>query len=139
MPFIILQLIIILWTVYNLYFLPILKISARSMNTVTSSKGRFHLHQWLLWTSGSTLYCLIFPEVMMLSTSREKKIIRNNEQGLLVVQCLRLSVPSAGDTASIPGRGTKIPHAALLGQKTKLINKLDLSQYMTMDTRLSWN
>ena len=75
----------------------------------------------------------------MLSTSREKKIIRNNEQGLLVVQCLRLSGPSAGDTASIPGQGTKIPHAALLGQKTKLINKLDLSQYMTTDTRLSWN
>lgn len=57
----------------------------------------------------------------MLSTSREKKkIIRNNEQGLLVGPVLKTSVPSAGDTASIPGRGTKIPHAALLGQKQNL-------------------
>lgn len=56
-----------------------------------------------------------------------------------MVRRLRLRVPSAGDTASAPDQGTKAPHAALLGQKTKLMNKLDLSQYMTMDTRLSWN
>ena len=38
----------------------------------------------------------------------------------LVVQRLRLRASSAGDAGSIPGRGTKIPHAARHGQNKKL-------------------
>ena len=40
----------------------------------------------------------------------------------LVVQLLRLCAPNAGGMGSIPGQGTKIPHAARRGQKKK-INK----------------
>ena len=38
----------------------------------------------------------------------------------LVVQWLRLCAPNAGGVGSIPGKGTKIPHATQHGQK---INK----------------
>ena len=34
----------------------------------------------------------------------------------LAVQCLRLCASTAGDAGSIPGQGTKIPHAA--GQRS---------------------
>ena len=37
----------------------------------------------------------------------------------LVVQLLRLHVSTAGDVGSIPGQGTKIPHAMQHGQKMK--------------------
>ena len=36
----------------------------------------------------------------------------------LVAQWLRLHAPEAGDMGSIPGQGTKIPHAAWHGEKT---------------------
>ena len=36
-----------------------------------------------------------------------------------MVQWLRLHAPTAGGTGSIPGRGTKTPHAAQYGQKKK--------------------
>ena len=38
----------------------------------------------------------------------------------LAVQWLRLLAPSAGHMGSIPGQGTKIPHAAWLGQKKRI-------------------
>ena len=41
----------------------------------------------------------------------------------LVIQWLRLCASNAGATRSIPGQGTKIPHAAWSGQKIKQINK----------------
>ena len=41
----------------------------------------------------------------------------------LAVQWLRLHASSAGGCGSIPGRGTKIPHAARRGQKIKKRNK----------------
>ena len=37
----------------------------------------------------------------------------------LAVQWLGLHTSTEGDTGSIPGRGTKIPHATWCGQKTK--------------------
>ena len=37
----------------------------------------------------------------------------------LVGQWLRLHASTAGSAGSIPGQGTKIPHAALLSQKKK--------------------
>ena len=37
----------------------------------------------------------------------------------LVVQWLRLRASTAGGTGLIPGRGTKIPHAAQRGKKKK--------------------
>ena len=40
----------------------------------------------------------------------------------LVVQWLRLPASDAGGTGSIPGGGTKIPHATQLGQKTNKEN-----------------
>ena len=52
---------------------------------------------------------------------RHLKFIFNNKIGTsLAVQWLRLNAPTAGDMGSIPGRGTKIPHATRWGQK---INK----------------
>ena len=36
-----------------------------------------------------------------------------------MVQWLRFSASTAGGTSSIPGRGTKIPHAAQCSQKKK--------------------
>ena len=37
----------------------------------------------------------------------------------LAVQCLRLRASTAGGAGSIPGQGTKIPHAAWHGQPPK--------------------
>ena len=37
----------------------------------------------------------------------------------LAVQWLRLCAPSAGGTGSIPGQGTKIPHATQCAQRKK--------------------
>ena len=45
----------------------------------------------------------------------------------LVVQWLRFHAFIAGGTSSIPGWGTKIPHAAWCGQKNKNKNKNKLS------------
>ena len=45
---------------------------------------------------------------------------QNSSQGTsLSVQWLRLCAYNAGGAGSIPGRGTKIPHAAGRGQKKK--------------------
>ena len=45
---------------------------------------------------------------------------QNSSQGTsLSVQWLRLCASNAGGAGSIPGRGTKIPHAAGRGQKKK--------------------
>ena len=41
----------------------------------------------------------------------------------LVVQWLRLHASNARSTGSIPGQGTKIPHATRCGQKTKKTNE----------------
>ena len=43
----------------------------------------------------------------------------------LVVQCLRLCASNAWGTASVPGLGTKIPHA-WCGQKVKWSSDKDL-------------
>ena len=45
----------------------------------------------------------------------------------LAVQWLRLHTSTAGGTVSIPGQGTKIPHAALCGQKKKKVFQCELS------------
>ena len=44
---------------------------------------------------------------------------RNSSANSLVVLRLRLHAPSARDVGSIPGWGTKIPHATQHGQKVK--------------------
>ena len=46
----------------------------------------------------------------------DKRWIKNSEQ---VVQWLRLRDSTAGEVGSIPGGGTKIPHAVNHSQKTK--------------------
>ena len=54
---------------------------------------------------------------------RESTSMRIKKRGLggtsLEVQWLRLSTSNAGDSGSIPGRGTRIPHAVQGGQKKK--------------------
>ena len=45
---------------------------------------------------------------------RLKELLRGKAS--LVVQCLKLHTFNAGDTGSIPGQGTKIPHAPRCGQ-----------------------
>ena len=52
-----------------------------------------------------------------------KSLYKNVGMGTsLAVQCLRPRTSTAGGTASIPGQGTKIPHAAQRGQKKKKKN-----------------
>ena len=47
-------------------------------------------------------------------------MVKTGEGGTsLVAQWLRLRAFTAGGTGSIPGQGTKIPHAAPGGQKKK--------------------
>ena len=47
--------------------------------------------------------------------------IKNKSQGTsLVVQWVRLGASTTGGTSSIPGQGTKIPHAMWQGQKKKI-------------------
>ena len=53
------------------------------------------------------------------------KIIANQIQPKgtsLAVQCLRICTSTAGGTGSIPGWGTKVPHAVWCGQKKKKFN-----------------
>ena len=52
-------------------------------------------------------------------TERLLLTIINGQGTSLVVQWFRLSAYHAGGTGSIPGRGTKIPHATWCGQKIK--------------------
>ena len=48
-----------------------------------------------------------------------------------MVHCLRLRAPTVGGTGSIPGQGTKIPHAAWRGQsQNKNKNKIGNGQYV---------
>ena len=62
----------------------------------------------------------------------------------LVVQRLRLRASTAGGTGSIPGRGTKIPHAAWRGQKKNMfaVNVLivrDFTCLMHFGPERSWH
>ena len=43
-----------------------------------------------------------------------------------MVECLGLHASNAGSVGSIPGWGTKIPHAAWCGQKNKQLTKMCL-------------
>ena len=43
-----------------------------------------------------------------------------------VVQWLRLHASTAGSTGSIPGWGTKIPHAACMAKKNQKTNKQNI-------------
>ena len=47
---------------------------------------------------------------------------QHHEGTSLEVQRLRLCASTAGSAGSIPGRGTKVPHAAWCGQKVKKEN-----------------
>ena len=55
-------------------------------------------------------------EIMLSENGNLKKIYGGTS---LVVQWLRLRASTAGGTGSIPGQGTKIPHAVPHGQKRK--------------------
>ena len=71
--------------------------------------GGMNLQQW--WLSSSVKIVLFF--------------FKNHDKigTSLAVQWLRLCASTAGGTGSIPGRGTKIPHATWHGQKIKKILK----------------
>ena len=54
------------------------------------------------------------------TTKKEKKKKKQLHGTYLVIWCLRLLAPNAGDMGLIPGQGTKILHAARLKtNKTK--------------------
>ena len=56
--------------------------------------------------------------------------IKSNSQGTsLAVQWLRLGASTAGGTGSIPGHGTKIPHATLCSQKKKKKSNSQISTW----------
>ena len=69
------------------------------------------------------------------------QIVRNS----LVVQWLGLSAFTAKGAGSIPGRGTKIPHAAQCGQKNKkykiqIVNILNYQyKFMSLAMELIFN
>ena len=48
----------------------------------------------------------------------------------LMVQWLRLHASSAGDMSSMPGWGTKIPHATWPGQKKKILLMNNMENYL---------
>ena len=48
----------------------------------------------------------------------------------LMVQWLRLHASSAGDMSSMPGWGTKIPHATWPGQKKKIQLMNNMENYL---------
>ena len=52
-----------------------------------------------------------------------KKKKNRNAGTSLVVHWLRLHVSNAGDVGSIPGQGTKVPHATVLAKRLKKRNK----------------
>ena len=55
-----------------------------------------------------------------LTPPSEAESVKTNEQGISpVVQWLRLHASNAGGVGSIPGQGTKIPHASQCGQIKK--------------------
>ena len=55
-----------------------------------------------------------------LTPPSEAESVKTNEQGISpVVQWLRLHASNAGGMGSIPGQGTKIPHASQCGQIEK--------------------
>ena len=51
--------------------------------------------------------------------SRAAPLVKGQPGTSLAVQWLRLHASNAGGTGSIPGQGTKIPHAAWQGQRIK--------------------
>ena len=71
------------------------------------------------------------PTIRKFSQFCLQNISRGNS---LVVQWLRLHASTAGGAGSIPGRGTKIPHAARYGQKKKF---LEFDYFFTAPT-LAW-
>ena len=54
----------------------------------------------------------LLPFSICLVDDVSAKALNHKSGTTLVVQWLRLHAPNAGDTGSIPGWGTKIPHAA---------------------------
>ena len=56
----------------------------------------------------------------------------------LEVQWLRLHTPNAGGTGSIPGRGSKIPHAMRCGQKKKKAEASNKGHCTGLGTRWRW-
>ena len=72
---------------------------------------------------------LLLPSLIVVHGAAEWDL---DDQGTsLVVQWLRLQACTAGGTDSIPGQGTKIPHAAQCGRKKKKEKKI----WMTRITR----
>ena len=74
--------------------------------------------------------CLLYISSQMREKRATAMIAKNLNQGPVIstipnsleqweVVKLRLCVPNAGGTGSIPGQGTKIPYAAGCGQKKK--------------------
>ena len=64
-------------------------------------------------------YILLSMYILTIMLKKKKKIHGTS----LAVQWLRLCAPNAGGTGSIPGRGTKIPHAAWCSQNKNNIEK----------------
>ena len=61
------------------------------------------------------------PAIPLLGIYPEKTLIQKDTGGMyLVVQRVRLHACNAGGAGSIPGWGTKIPHAVWPPKKTKL-------------------
>ena len=63
--------------------------------------------------------------------------IKSFTRTLLVDQWLRFHAHSSGDTGSIPGQGTKIPHAIWCGKKKKIFHPTDLLKHIFSEPLLS--
>ena len=85
---------------------PIVKGDESLRNTsLTLTMNLYHKQEWRHWSGWRATQEFIKTQVIH-GTS-------------LVVQWLRLHIPHAGGTGSIPSRGTKIPHAKRRGRKKK--------------------
>ena len=99
-------------------------------STVSSIQNSHFLSLMSSHSSFRTQFCipsrslplLVLPQHSVYTT------VKNSPPGTpLVVQWLRLCVPNAGSISSIPGEGTKIPHASQCSLKKKTPHLLNYS------------
>ena len=67
----------------------------------------------------SLIYCTIVLLLLLCYS-----LLKNASGTSVLFQWLRLHAPTAVGLGSIPGQGTKIPHAVWCGQKNKMIEHL---------------
>ena len=104
---------------------PVLERQCVKGQVTSAHAGRLHYERenMCLGTCITTTH-LTFPLRYLIDISKHE-----HGRTSLVVQWLTPHTPSAGGTGSIPGLGTKIPHAARCGQKKNKIKQKYFKNY----------